>query len=630
LPPPKKKPEINPAMYLPIPTQTPYFPPQMNPLWPYSYSPQLVAPVIKQYSINDGPFVNYTTLSVVKEDNLPKHFDNTSNTLGERVNIYNFIRSVFIKHYDGEDIDLDGKGKNSLLSYLKFLELNPYSSSQYTDNPYKGLPDDMVIYRSCYPIRYDETTNTVQCALNSIGMNIRIYKMTHAEYNIKKSEQNNFYDFNIWREIAYYEYIREQVIKRKICPNFTLMYCYYISEKCNVDFGKVNRLKGKKYTVEELKADFKKSQDILQATKQVNIPSTIIQPVSTLLELRKDPYQQSCSKNSIVRTFNDNINTLIGKGLVVLTEAPTYNIYGWSSRTYKQEGNIHRMVNTGYHTSEVWMSVLFQIMVALYVLQLNKIAFNNFTIEDNVYIKDLTLHENIVTYWKYKINNFEYYVPNYGYLVMIDSNYKDIEGTQYTLIKQADKKAFKIYSNIFKDKLYDDDSLNKLCFESFKMAINPNTFTLAFTNAGGTPPPEDIRSLLSEIYNVATSQNAPMNIDYYIYRYMKTLLNNRIGTYLSELEAKNIRDGPVNPGEIVVYVSGSGIYQYALFLEEFDKDGIKSVKILIKNNPKDDDLVIVETTIDTLKKYNDVIVQNYKPNESNLNEEDLLETYVVN
>lgn len=590
-----KKETINPAMYLPIPTQTPFgVPPQYNPMWPNFYSPQLVSPIVKQYSINQGPFVNYSTLSVVKEDSLPAYFTNTFNTLGERIHLYNFIRSVFIKYHDGEDIDLDGKGKNSLLSYLKFLQLNPYNSQEYPDNPYRGLPDDMLIYRSCYPIRYDGQSNSVQCAPNSIGMNIRIYKLSIGEYNIKKLQQNNFYDYDNWREIAYYEYIREHIIKRKISPNFVTLYGYYIAEKVNIDFTKLQKVKS------------------ISSNTQFNV-SPCSKPI---------PFNMNINKSEL--------DAYSGKALVALTEAPTYNIYGWSSRTYSRNGNIQKMINPGYHTSEVWISVLFQLMVSMYILQLHKIAFNNFTVEDNVYIKDLTQHENVVMYWKYRINGFEYYVPNYGYLVLIDTNFKNIEPDHSTLIKHTGNKSYKIYSNIFKDDVYDDSSINRLAFESFKTAFNPNSFSKVFTNYGGTPPPEDIKALLEKIYADATSPHANTDIGYYLYTYMASLLNNRIGTYLTELEVKNVRKDDAKPfekGQIVVHEKPSETYKFVVFVEQTGS----SVTILTKEDPRKPD--IIQTTVERSELFNysryDTILQNYKPAEANLNEEELLETYVV-
>lgn len=624
--PPPKQDAINPALYMPIPAQTPFYPPQFNPSWPYYYTPQIVSPIVKQYSINNGPFVNYSALSVVKEDALPKQFVNTSNTLGERLNIHNFVRSVFIKYNDGEDIDLDGKGNNSLLSYLKFMELNPYNTTQHPENPYKGLPDDMLIYRSCYPIKYDERTNTTQCAPNSIGMNIRIYKLTNAEYSIKKLQQTNFHEYDVWREMAYYEYIREEILKRKVCPNFILMYAYYISEKCNVDFNKIKQLKGTLHRPQIKRAIQPPIYQNIQQNTQQNTQSNIQSTAQQMQKLINDSKQQFIKEQQ----FNDMLGQYSGKGIVALTEGPTYNIFGWSSKSYKINGNIQKMVNTGYHKKEVWMSVLFQLMVGMYVLQLHKIAFNKFTLEDNVYIKDISQHENMTTYWKYKVNGFDFYVPNYGYLVQIDSNFKDLDPSCHTLIKAKQTTQFKIYSNMFKDNAYDENSINKVCFESFKIAINPNTFTNAFTNYGGTKPPEEILALLQEIYRDATSPNAITDIGHYIINHMGKLLNNRIGTYLTETETKNIRkddNTQFTIGQIIVHEVQHQTYKFVIVLEEVNNQ----VTVLTRKDPKDENLskeTIERSLLFNYSKY-DPIVQNYKPMESNLTEDDLLETYVI-
>lgn len=614
-----------PAMYMPIPNQGPYFPPQYNPYWPNLYAPQLVNPVIKQYSINTGPFLEQSTLEtgILKEDSLPRQFVNTSNTLGERLNIYNFVRSVFIKHHDGEDIDIDGKGTNSLLKYLKFLELNPYNIHQNETNPYRGLPSDMLIYKSCYPVRYDEKSGSVQCAPNSLGMNIRIYRLSFGEYNVKRLEQQNFDNYNIWREVAYYEYIREYVIKKKVCPNFTIMYGYYINERCNIDFNKVAKLTGKQIIA---------PQEMILKFEQNRRPPFIQQFTG---QQTTQPETYGCSsvpKQIIPASLSQatiDLNAFSGRGLVALTEAPTYNIYRWASKIYNAYGNIHKMVGNGYHKSEVWYSILFQLMVALHVMKLNKIVFNNFSLDDNVYIKDITQHENVVMYWKYKIKNFEYYVPNYGYLLMIDSNYKDVDGDQSTLIRKSTNN-FKIYSSFFKDKTYNDKDLDALCFSAFVNVFDPNKFSSAFTNYGGVRPPSDVIALLSKI-NDEASNRQNMDIQYYIYKYMYKFLNNRVGTYLSDLEVRNVRkDGTkqFTEGQILVQEIQSETYKFVIFVGHTTNN---TIRILTKRDPKDEEVIEEDVGQGGLFNYSrtETILQNYKPNEANLNEEELLETYIV-
>ena len=564
--------KVEPSFYLPMATNTPYFPPQYNPYWP-NFQSQFLQPIIKTYNINAlGPVADHTKISTVYEDVLPtKQFMNTMNTLSERLEINEFVRSVLIKQHDGEDINLDGKGQNSLLSYLKFMELNPYNEDPLTNNPYMSLPNDMLIYRSCYPIRYDDRSGEIQCSPNSIGMNIRIYRLSDIEYNIKNQPDKNSLKCNVWREVAYYEYIKEQIIRKKICPNFVMLYGYYISENSNIDFDKIARIK---------------------------------------------------------KTFNPITNPVgkdlvcTNKAIILLTEAPVYNIYGWSTKTYKPLGNVKKMVNTGFHSTKVWLSVLFQLMTAMYVMQIHNIIFDNFTVTDNVYIKDITRHENITNYWKYKIDGLEYYVPNYGYLVLIDSNYKD-KKTENLLIKTGINNNYKIYGSIF-----GDVAVNKYAHDMFKQNISMNSFTKAFINHGGVPPPADIKKKLDDIMMATVADNS---IGTYISKFMREFLNNRVGTYLTETEAKKVRKTePPNftKGQIVVHEIQSETYKFVIFLENLPTG---KTSILTKND-SDENIMEDEISKGLLFNYSkaDKVVQNYKPNDTNLNDDELLETYIIN
>ena len=323
-----------------------------------------------------------------------------------------------------------------------------------------------------------------------------------------------------------------------------------------------------------------------------------------------------------------------GKALVTLTESPNYNLYGWACRTYEIEGVVRSMINTGYHKSEVWMSVLFQLLVALYVLQKHQIAFNEFSLEDNVYIKDTTTHQNITRYWKYNIDGLDYYIPNYGYLVLIDSNFKDVKKSHFTISHASQKdKKFKIYSNVFsKDgaDCYTQDDIDNMSFNNFVNCFNTNSFTTAFTNVGGTKPPENILTLIGKINSEATNtKNKQLN--HYIHKFMRSFLNNRIGTYLNENESKNVRMDEHREfikGEVVVHQVHHNTYKYALYLGPSETG---QAKIYTKNNPKENDIYEKKFPIGSIYHYanNEQISQNYKAHESNLNEEELLETYTI-
>lgn len=653
--PQQKKPAIEPALYAPIGVPHPY---NMGNPYPYQYVPNYNIPLLKNYNINiTGPSIDHGRVSTIFEDILPKaQFSNTPNTLGERLNILHFIRSVFIKQNDGEDIDINGKSDNSLLSYLKFMELNPYNTNHSSNNPYKGLPDDMLIYRSCYPIKYDKNTGSVQCAKNSVGMNIRIYRLTNTEYNIRHIKNVEYYDYDVWRELLYYEYVREKILKTHTCPNFVTMYAYYICEKSDIDFDKILRIKGRK-RIEQTSnalpaAPALPSVDALPALigghKYKNVKKRIV-PGATNINTQQDFAKlihnkfatnntTTCPKSTppfvpcTKEKEKDNGNMYIGKAIVSLTEAPTYNLFSWASRTYKKNGNIQSMINTGFHKSNIWKSIILQLMISLYVLQIHNIAYNDFDVENNVYIKDISVHNNINKYWKYNIDGLNYYVPNYGYILLLDSNFGDLKDD--TDLLMGSNKKYKIYSSkLFPNKNGSFNAatdIDNKCFETFVKTINPNIFTNYFTNIGGTKPSEDIIQLLSDIQNDIIS-TGNKDIGYYIATHMGSFLNNRIGTYLKDNEINNIKQGvstKFTKGQLIGYLVEYDTYKFVSYIE----DGTSGKTwVLYKNNPEDVNIIKVQVPTGNLFYYSDRnVVQSYKPGEVIFNEESLLETYVIN
>jgi len=557
--PQKPRPPINPSLFTPIATNCPNYPPQfMGQIPQYLYTPKDL-PYINNYVIKLGPDIDRTYMTSIFEDVLPTSiFESSLSTIADRLNLYNFIRSVFIKRTDGEDISLNQSGPNSIISYLRLLELNPYDTSNYMNNPYKSLPEDMLIYRSCYPIRHDSKNNTTVCAMNSVAINIRIYRLPTNAIKIN-------HDNDIWREIIYYEYVKETIIKKKVCPNFVIMYLYLVNSKNDVDFNRANKL-------------------------------------------RNTPFNQSKGV------------TYSNTSLVVLTESPTTNMEGWYSRKYIREGNVKRMVNTGFHKDEVWYSVIFQIMAGLYTMSICGIKIEDFSIKDNVYIKDLNMPENVINYWKYKIEGIDYYIPNYGYLVLIDSNFKDLPQPSPTNPTQKKKVYLAKLDTLDNDENKVEIDKVKLLNE-FKRIFDINKFN----NGGSINLPDSITTLLNLIRN----DTDVTNIYQYFEKYMTRYMNNRIGTYVRENEIKNIRPDERNykKGDIIVKIEEHDTYKFVIYLES-DNDNIK---ILTKLNITPD--IIAETIPNTLLRgYSKLepVIQDFKPSEYNLNEQDIIETYIIN
>ena len=168
-------------------------------------------------------------------------------------------------------------------------------------------------------------------------------------------------------------------------------------------------------------------------------------------------------------------------------------------------------------------------MAGLYTLQNHEIAFRNFKIQDCIYIKDLKQYGNSNSHWRYKIDGIDYYVPNYGYLVLIDTNYKEIEQSDATLIgsdKTKKKNRHRIESTIFgqytnKKKFPNMSSILKYnCFEAFMNIINPNVYSGQFGTEGGIRPPDAVMQLLGKISKDSLGTR-DYDIGNYIVNYMR-------------------------------------------------------------------------------------------------------------
>lgn len=622
------------STFYPMNTFNPYFPPQYSGFMPQYPMPMF--PVVKNYHITtQNPTGQHTKISMIYEDVLPtKEISATYTTLEERLTLYGFIRSSILSNSDGHDMTLN-MGENmsrSLLSYIKLDDLNPYNTYKYSNNPYKGMPDGFLIYRSCYPIRHNQSSGSAVCAKDSTGVNIRIYKLTEGSFVVGRETRNKFHEFNEWREIAFYEYIRNTITKRKICPNFVNLYGYVIAEKSGIKFDEIDRLR---HTIPKVQnettlteAERAERRDLM-AKHPVNILHNQIIPNQIM------PYAVPCDDDNKIRYVNGenriitaNQQDYLGKALIALTESPTYNIFGWASKLHKRTGNVLEMISRGVHTEREWMSVIFQLMVALYVMQIHKIVINNFKLEENVFIKDIQLRGQVTNYWKYIIDGIEYYIPNEGHLVLIDSNYQD--QTDQFSSSFAQQNNYKLDGKFIGETKLTDQQIKEKTFEMFTQAISRNNFSRDFITTGGCLPPDSILELLSNMYNEVTG-DTNKDIGKYLIKYMTKYMNNRIGSFLKEQEISNIRRddlGNFKKGQLLVYEDGaSEYYKFVLYLST--NNGIST--ILTKEDPMNNDIIEKQVSVTSLFNYSRTtpITQTFKSNETNMNEEDLLEIYVV-
>ncbi len=644
--PAKPKPEPSKDInFFPSFNTNPYFPAQMSNMFaPYGSSMlgsmyPMAVNVNKIYEINtNGPVDQHSRLNMIYEDLIPgKIISTTFKTLGERITQVQYIRTILFEKGDGTETNLDGNSGNSLLSHVKFLELNPFNSSRYSDNPYKGLPDGFLIYRTCYPIKRSEPFGKAECSKDSMAVNVRIYKLNAGGYLINKQNKSKFYEYEQWREIAFYEYIREHILKKKLCPHFVNLYGYYLCKDSKIQFDKITEInKGKsqlntpfRNPVNDLNVFDQKQNDfvtnVVEGLRKIN-PGHIIQKLDAdkLLQNIQPP-----ASNTV------DLEKYCGEVIVAMTESPTYTLYNWASKIYQQEGNTRRMINTGFHKEEVWKSIIFQLMVSLYTMKLHNIYIKDFSIKNNVFIKDLNIDGPVINYWKYRINGIDYYVPNYGFLVLIDSNFKDYDIIPAGTVATVATKTYKLDGPLFDMGNTIGSNADTKFMEMFKAGIDPNNFGPDFVSDGGTAPESNIMDLLSKMLN-----DTDTLIESYFIKYMYKFMNNRIGTYLKEQESVHIRNDDLRnfkKGQMLVYQEGTGIYKFVLYLDTVNGNA----KVLTKdrtsqNDPqyidKDNEIIIEKNVqITTLSNYSltEPIVQNYKINESNLSEENILETYNI-
>ena len=354
-----------------------------------------------------------------------------------------------------------------------------------------------------------------------------------------------------------------------------------------------------------------------------------------------------------IKTFDEYIDEKLNKDvhymnysdntLIALTEAPTQNIKEWSSRKYEQNGvnvSILRMVSTGYHDPEIWKSILFQLHNAVYILHKKGICIWNFNLENNVYIKDTNYDNNNIGFWKYIINGVEFYVPNYGSILLIDTNFKDLDVTgmvdslklkssgDITRLGDNDFR-YKIMMREFFDKT-EEREINRRNNELFKNEIfNTNKFDSSSDKTyGGIAPDTTIKSIIDKIGRGENNvENIIINHGHY--------LHNRTGTLLNENEKKNIiaDNKDFKAGDLVSLVEDGLNHYIAVYYKDIVRDGTKVgakiVKVTRDVNNKVKSVEIKDVELAQISMINEKIKQSYKPNQK-LAEEDLIETYEIN
>ena len=495
-PPPRKDPIKQKMMNLPgneILFSTPYVPSQFQNYMNQQFDKYAHPFIYKDYNINlNGLNTNHIMAQRVFEDILPPDDVYSSfKTLRERNVLCDYIRSTFITNDDGEHKDFSG-GKESLNSRLNLIELTPFMPHNLTNNKYKNRPKNMLMYSSCYPIKYNEKTKRCDCADKHTIMNVRVYNLTNEEYTY--FNPNNLLSngtsstgsssssgiptapslpidksSNIIRELKYFQFVRQKINKDKYCPNFICSYCYFISKDCNVNFN---------------------NEQITNSKYDSN---------GCLIQQKKKT--QMC--------------------LIILTEGPDFNIYTWASNRAQMDRNLVKQVGCGYKTDEMWDNVLFQIIIVFYTMWQKKFTYKDMKLNNNFYIKSFATSTANPKYYKYVVEQVEYYIKNTGYLLLCNTDNHDItEG----------ENVCKILSNTeFND---DVNNIENVIMENAKRCLAIDSFKAQDL----VSPSQEILDKIVKINNLLNNSsvsNLGSNIfETILLTNFNNFINDRIGTHL--------------------------------------------------------------------------------------------------
>lgn len=597
-------------------------------------------PLQKVYNISlSSPLVNHTTISNVYEDTLPGEINAlTSTTVSDRCQIITFLRNSLLHKHDGETMNITG-GNNSLLSYIKLLNVNPYTKYQYQ---YTNLPNDFLLYSAAYPVRFDTKSRTIKLSKNAMGINIRIYMMSVGDLLLDTLDNNiTRHNFDMWRELDYYQWAK-QIINKAVSPNFITPILYKIDDESHINWEKLKELKQKN------------GGEVMTSTgnQVLNSQHKVVEKTSYLPSLQSMySYNKNKDYNLDITKIATNgyldITQNSGQSLILLTEAPTTSFKEWFTPQYESYGSIKKMTSTGHHSDKVWRSVLFQLVYAMSVLQKSKIYITHLSL-NNIYIKDVNINQNSIGSWIYKVDGIDYYIPNYGFVLLIDTTFADVNpanmpieisatsplvqpvtsdlipiisaafkagaeaqknkninivthianaafnaanpgasigttgstGSTAALVDPTkDLKYYKIYGELYKDT---DKTSEAICKPNVIEKLIFNQFkeimnTNTFNNDKTIQP--NITTLINNISN-----DTNLNIDSFILSHFSEYLHNRVGTPLLKSERENIplfSNFNFKKGALIIWQFRNDEFQWVIYLKN---DGGTFHHTIITNN----------------------------------------------
>ena len=512
-------------------------------------------PLQKVYNINLGhPTQHDGLLNNIYEDVLPgdPHVY-TYISINARKKLMTHIRGSILRNVDGEYMPLMDGERTSLSSYIRLLSFNPYNVQ---GNPYRHSPRNFMLYNAAYPIKFNNESNRIDIAKQSLGLNVRFYSVSYGAFKYTDINVDRHY-FDMWREVDYYNYIKNEITMKNKSPNFVNMLFYKLDKTTKIDYTKLNTILDEhkiKISHALTKKDNKKIDELVKDLAQrLNINS--LQLSST-----QDP-------KTLPKLSADS-----GISLMAVTEAPTQNILEWSTPSYNKYdhyGTVKTMTSTGEHSHDVWMSVLFQLLHVMYMLESHQIYFESFSLENNIFIKDLFTNPTNIKHWEYEVNGVRYYVPNYGFLLMMDSRFVDKYGVNDDAYNNTSSLPnFKLNSPMIFN-INNSIDMNKVKTDFYNI-VNNELLQLSTL-------PDTIRQLLLNI------NNDNLSIVETMFKHFRELMHNKVGDIVSknELPHLNMMEAPrFKHGDVLALQHRYGEYKWCVYN---NKNGMKH-NIITKDN----------------------------------------------
>ena len=226
-----------------------------------------------------------------------------------------------------------------------------------------------------------------------------------------------------------------------------------------------------------------------------------------------------------------------------------------------------------------------------------------FNLENNVFIKGIKADYVKTSSLIYSIDNITFYIPNMGFLVVIDSKYnnnKDFIGDDITGKEDKFNDIQCDYNNNSDNNDKDKQDFKNNMRENMKQIIldltkNYNSEIISMQS-------DLLDKIKNDIENKTYETDDPNNFMFrdIIMNHFKDYLNNRLGTALSTDEFKNLPAGDLQPlleyksGEIVLYQEGNQ-YKFAQVISDYDKSS-PTIQVMKDNN-------IVKENIGNFFKY---------------------------